>query len=72
MTGKRCTIWPRVTSEYEKIIARLTFEEETVLDPMMGTGTAGIAQLKTGPQVHWDRDKPSKIHDCEVRANSYG
>ena len=38
--------WQQSTIEAEKIISRLTVENQLVLDPMMGMGTNGIAALK--------------------------
>ena len=38
--------WEQSTVEAEYIIKNLTIENQTVLDPMMGTGTTGIAALK--------------------------
>jgi len=38
--------WEQSTLEAEYIIKNLTLENQTVLDPMMGTGTTGIAALK--------------------------
>ena len=38
--------WQQSTVEAEYIIKNLTIENQTVLDPMMGTGTTGIAALK--------------------------
>ena len=38
--------WKQSSIEAEKIISRLTIENQIVLDPMMGVGTNGIAALK--------------------------
>jgi len=37
--------WAQSTIEAEHVIARLTFENQTVLDPLMGSGTTGVAAL---------------------------
>ena len=37
--------WEQSTVEAEYIIKNLTLENQTVLDPMMGSGTTGIAAL---------------------------
>ena len=37
--------WQQSTVEAEYIIKNLTLENQTVLDPMMGSGTTGIASL---------------------------
>lgn len=38
--------WQQTLIEAEKIISRVTVENQVVLDPMMGVGTNGIAALK--------------------------
>ena len=38
--------WQQSTVEANYIIKNLTIENQTILDPMMGTGTTGIAALK--------------------------
>ena len=38
--------WEQSTIEAEHVISRLTVENQTVLDPMMGSGTTGVAALK--------------------------
>ena len=38
--------WAQSTKEVEHIIRYLTVENQTILDPMFGTGTTGIAALK--------------------------
>ena len=38
--------WQQSNVEAEHVISRLTTEGQTVLDPMMGSGTTGIASLK--------------------------
>ncbi len=38
--------WQQSTVEAEYIIKNLTLENQTILDPMMGSGTTGIAALK--------------------------
>ena len=43
-----CIIGNRVTVEAEHIIKHLTLESQTVLDPMMDTGTNGLAALNLG------------------------
>ncbi len=37
--------WTQSTAEAEHVISKLTNENDVVLDPMMGTGTTGIASL---------------------------
>jgi DNA modification methylase len=38
--------WEQSTIDAEHVISRLTVENQTVLDPMMGSGTTGAAALK--------------------------
>lgn len=38
--------WQQSTSEARHVISRLTIENQTVLDLMMGSGTTGIAALE--------------------------
>ena len=38
--------WAQSCTEAEQIISKLTLENQIVMDPMMGSGTAGIAALK--------------------------
>ena len=38
--------WAQSTVESEYLISKLTLENQIVFDPLMGTGTTGIAALK--------------------------
>jgi site-specific DNA-methyltransferase (adenine-specific) len=38
--------WAQSTVEAEYLISKLTVENQTVFDPMMGNGTTGISALK--------------------------
>ena len=38
--------WAQSSAEAEQIISKLTLENQIVMDPMMGSGTAGNAPLK--------------------------
>jgi len=40
------------TLEAEHVISRLTFENEVVLDPMMGSGTTGVAALRLEKRIY--------------------
>lgn len=40
--------WEQSTTEAEHVILRLTVETQTVFDPMMGSGTSGVAAVKLG------------------------
>ena len=39
-------IWEQSQVAATHVISRLTFENQVVIDPMMGSGTTGIAELK--------------------------
>ena len=45
--------WCRVQAEALQIISRLTFENQIVLDLMMGSGTTGIVVLKSSNENLW-------------------
>ncbi len=47
-TSKLHHEWEQSTVEAEYIIKNLTLENQTVLDPMMGSDTTGIAALDLG------------------------
>jgi DNA modification methylase len=40
--------WQQSPLEAQHVISKLTIEGDVVLDPLMGSGTAGIAALKEG------------------------
>ena len=42
----------KVPLKSEKIISRVTVENQLVLDPMMGSGTNGVAALKAKQKIH--------------------
>jgi DNA methylase len=44
--SKSLNDWAQSTVEAEYLISKLTVENQVVFDPMMGTGTTGIAALK--------------------------
>ena len=57
--------WEQSTVEAEHIISRLTVEGQTVFDPMMGSGTAGITAVQNnrkfiGIEIDSDRFKIAK------------
>jgi len=43
---KSLSDWTQSTVEAEYLISKLTVENQIVFDPMMGTGTTGIAALR--------------------------
>jgi len=45
-TDKIMHEWEQSTVEAEHVISALTVENQTVLDPLMGSGTTGVAALK--------------------------
>jgi DNA modification methylase len=45
---KALNIWEQPTIESDYFVQSLTVENDTVLDPMMGSGTIGISALKLG------------------------
>lgn len=40
--------WQQSTDEAEYLISKLTLKNQVIFDPMMGSGTNGIAALKLG------------------------
>ena len=53
--------WARSTVEAEYLISKLTVENQIVFDPMMGTGTTGIAVLKLKRQFLRNRKRYGNI-----------
>ena len=52
--------WEQSTAEAKHIISRLTMEGQTVFDPMMGSGTTGIAAIQNNRKfigIEIDSDK---------------
>lgn len=52
--------WEQSTQEAEHVISRLTVEGQTVFDPMMGSGTTGIAAVQNNRKfmgIEIDSDK---------------
>jgi 16S rRNA G966 N2-methylase RsmD len=65
-TDKALHEWEQSTVEAEYIIKNLTWENQTVLDPMMGSGTTGIAasRLKRrfiGIEKDWNSFRIAKM-----------
>ena len=59
--------WAQFPTEALQIISRLTFENQIVLDPMMGSGTTGIApSLKTQTKICGGR-KPTDFAVAEAQ-----
>jgi 16S rRNA G966 N2-methylase RsmD len=46
--SKAFHVWEQSTIEASYIISHLTFEHATICDPMMGSGTTGVAALSSG------------------------
>ena len=49
--------WEQSTIEAEHVISRLTVEGQTIMDPMMGSGTTGVASSSTCQEICWYRDR---------------
>ena len=61
--------WQQSTIEAEYIIKNLTLENQTVLDPMMGSGTTGIASLNLGRKFIGIEKNPETFEIAKVRIN---
>ncbi|MGA9844151.1 MAG: site-specific DNA-methyltransferase [Nitrososphaeraceae archaeon] len=66
--------WEQSTIDAEHVISRLTVENQTVLDPMMGSGTTGVAALKLnrrfiGIEIDSDRFQIARSRLCNVNDN---
>jgi DNA modification methylase len=61
--------WQQSTIEAEYIIKNLTLENQTVLDPMMGSGTTGIASLNLGRKFIGIEINPETFEIAKVRIN---
>ena len=59
--------WQQSTTEAEYIIKNLTLENQTVLDPMMGSGTTGIASLNLGRKFIGIEKKPETFEIAKIR-----
>ena len=67
--------WEQSPIEAEHVISRLTVEDQTVCDPMMGEGTTGIAAVRLGRkfvgiEINSDRFKIAKTRIGNVASNS--
>jgi 16S rRNA G966 N2-methylase RsmD len=66
--------WEQSMVEAEHIISRLTMEGQTVFDPMMGSGTAGIAAIQNNRKfmgIEIDSDK-FEIANARIGKASHG
>lgn len=66
---KRVHRWEQSTVGAEHLISKLTRENDVVLDPLMGSGTTGIAALKLKRQfvgIEMDKDK-FQIAEAKIR-----
>ena len=67
--------WEQSTTEAEHVISRLTVENQTILDPMMGSGTTGVAALKLkrrfiGIEIDSDRFQIARSRLSKVNEQS--
>jgi DNA modification methylase len=62
--------WQQSTIEVEYIIKNLTLEKQTVLDPMMGSGTTGIASLNLGRKFIGIEIDPETFEITKANINS--
>jgi tRNA G10 N-methylase Trm11 len=61
--------WQQSTTEAEYIIENLTIENQTVLDPMMGSGTTGITALKLNRKFIGIEINPETFEIAKLRIN---
>jgi ParB-like chromosome segregation protein Spo0J len=61
--------WQQSTTEAEYIIKNLTIENQTVLDPMMGSGTTGLAALNLYRKFIGIEKNPETFEIAKVRIN---
>jgi DNA modification methylase len=61
--------WQQSTTEAEYIIKNLTLTNQTVLDPMMGSGTTGIAALNLQRKFIGIEKNPETFEIAKVRIN---
>jgi len=59
--------WQQSPIEAEYIIKNLTLEKQTVLDPMMGSGTTGIAALNLNRKFIGIEKNPETFEIAKVR-----
>jgi DNA modification methylase len=61
--------WQQSTVEAEYIIKNLTIENQTVLDPMMGSGTTGLATLNLRRNFIGIEKNPETFEIASIRIN---
>ena len=61
--------WEQSIVEAEHIIKNLTIENQTVLDPMMGSGTTGIAALNLSRKFIGIEKNQETLEIAKVRIN---
>ena len=62
--------WTQSTDEALHVISKLTLENETVLDPMMGTGTTGIAAIKLNRRFVGIDKNGDRLQDAKYRIST--
>jgi len=63
--------WEQSTVEAEYIIKNLILENQTILDPMMGSGTTGIAALKLNRKFIGIEQDPQTFKIVKSRITNY-
>ena len=71
MPGKEQHEWEQHTDEFLYYIQRLTDVDQTVLDPMMGSGTTGIAALDLGRKFIGIEQDPIKFAQASERIQKW-
>ena len=61
--------WQQSTVEADYVIKNLTLQNQKVLDPMMGTGTTGIAALKLNRKFIGIEKNQETFEIAKVRIN---
>ncbi|HYV52189.1 MAG TPA: DNA methyltransferase, partial [Candidatus Eisenbacteria bacterium] len=59
------------TAESEHVISKLTVQGEVVLDPLMGTGTTGIAAIKLKRRFSGIEKNPDKLLTAKGRISNF-
>lgn len=63
--------WEQSTVEAEYIIKNVTIESQVIFDPMMGTGTTGVATLKLNRKFIGIEQNPQTFKIAKARITKY-